>query len=102
MQAEILPATSTKTYRPCNNCDRCLSTEVEETFDGTRIAQITLSAVCTAEGEIRNWRIIDFLKRFQFVKLWEEHRYLPTFGKGEHTRDEWRSYPERFEVRQDS
>ena len=48
---------------------------------------------CTAEGEIRDWLCNRFLKGSNSSKLWEEHRYLPTFGKGaEHTRDEWRSY----------
>ena len=78
---------------PCNNCDRCLSTEVEETFDGTRIAQIALSAVVRLKEKFGIGYVIDFLKGSNSSKLWEEHRYLPTFGKGaEHTRDEWRSY----------
>jgi ATP-dependent DNA helicase RecQ len=78
---------------PCNNCDRCLTTEVTETFDGTRIAQIALSAVVRLKERFGISYLIDFLKGSSSAKLWDEHRYLPTFGKGsDYTRDEWRAY----------
>lgn len=78
---------------PCGNCDVCLRTNPVELFDGTIIAQKALSAVSRLKERFGIGYVIDFLKGSQSEKIWEEHRYLPTFGKGnEFTRDQWRAY----------
>ncbi|HRH64998.1 MAG TPA: DNA helicase RecQ [Bacteroidia bacterium] len=78
---------------PCGNCDVCLQTGPVALFDGTIIAQKVLSAVTRLKERFGIGYVIDFLKGSQSEKIWEEHRYLPTFGKGnEYTRDEWRAY----------
>ncbi|MBK7853241.1 MAG: DNA helicase RecQ [Bacteroidetes bacterium] len=78
---------------PCGNCDVCLRSNAVELFDGTIIAQKALSAVSRLKERFGIGYVIDFLKGSQSEKIWEEHRYLPTFGKGnEFTRDQWRAY----------
>lgn len=78
---------------PCGNCDVCLRTNPVELFDGTIIAQKALSAVSRLKERFGIGYVIDFLKGSQSEKIWEEHRYLPTFGKGnEFTRDQWRAF----------
>ena len=77
----------------CGNCDVCLNTKTVQTFDGTVIAQKALSAVSRLKGKFGINYVIDFLKGSDSQKIRDEHRYLPTFGKGnEFTKDEWRSY----------
>lgn len=77
----------------CGNCDVCLGHATVETFDGTVIAQKALSAVARLKENFGINYIIDFLKGADSQKIWSEHKYLPTFGKGnDHTRDEWRAY----------
>lgn len=78
---------------PCGNCDVCLRINPVELFDGTIIAQKALSAVSRLKERFGIGYVIDFLKGSQSEKIWEEHRYLPTFGKGnEFTRDQWRAF----------
>ena len=77
----------------CGNCDVCLQSNPVQTFDGTIIAQKALSAVARLKENFGINYIIDFLKGSDSKKIWSEHKFLPTFGKGnEFTRDEWRSY----------
>ncbi len=77
----------------CGNCDVCLNTKSVQTFDGTVIAQKALSAVYRLKEKFGINYVIDFLKGSDSQKIWDEHKYLPTFGKGnEFTKDEWRSY----------
>lgn len=78
---------------PCNNCDVCLNTSETPTFDGTIIAQKLLSAVIRLKEKYGTGYLIDFLKGSESKKIKEEHRRLPTFGKGtEHSRDEWKEW----------
>jgi len=78
---------------PCNNCDVCLNTEQIQTFDGTIEAQKLLSAVMRLNEKFGSGYVIDFLKGSESKKLREEHRRLPTFGKGkDHSRDEWKEW----------
>lgn len=78
---------------PCNNCDVCLNTEITPTFDGTIIAQKLLSAIMRLNQKFGAGYVIDFLKGSDSKKIREEHRRLPTFGKGkEHSRDEWKAW----------
>lgn len=77
---------------PCNNCDVCLNTKAIQ-FDTTMIAQKALSAVKRLNERFGISYVINFLKGSASSKIHEQHRYLPTFGKGaEYTMDEWRSY----------
>ncbi|MBK9542161.1 MAG: DNA helicase RecQ [Bacteroidetes bacterium] len=78
---------------PCGNCDVCMQSHPIPVFDGTIIAQKVLSAVSRLKERFGIGYVIDFLKGSASEKIWEEHRYLPTFGKGnEYTRDQWRAY----------
>ena len=78
---------------PCNNCDICLNDSVIEKFDGTEIAQKALSAIARLNERFGITYVINFLKGSSNAKIYDEHRYLPTFGKGkEYAVDEWRHY----------
>jgi len=78
---------------PCENCDVCLNTTITPTFDGTIIAQKLVSAVIRLNEKFGAGYVIDFLKGSASKKIREEHRRLPTFGKGnEHSRDEWKEW----------
>lgn len=79
---------------PCNNCDICMGKAVsEETFDGTVIAQKALSAIMRLKQSYGMTYVINFLKGSDSAKIKEEHRWLPTFGKGnEFSADQWKNY----------
>ncbi len=78
---------------PCGNCDSCLGTNSIPTFDGTIIAQKALSAIVRLKERFGIMYVINFLKGSDSKKIYDEHRYLPTFGKGsEYTADEWRNF----------
>lgn len=78
---------------PCGNCDICLKVHPELLFDGTVIAQKVLSAVTRLKERFGIGYVIDFLKGSASEKIRDEHRYLPTFGKGsEYTKEQWRAY----------
>ncbi|HSK72304.1 MAG TPA: DNA helicase RecQ [Pyrinomonadaceae bacterium] len=64
----------------CGNCDNCR--KEFERFDGTIIAQKALSAVYRTGQRFGVNYLIDFLRGSQSKKIWEEHRWLKTFGVG--------------------
>lgn len=77
----------------CNNCDVCLNEYSVQTFDGTAEAQKLLSAVIRLKERFGTGYIIDFLKGSESKKIWNEHKLLPTFGKGkDRSRDEWKEW----------
>ena len=78
---------------PCGNCDICLNTKTEETFDATVIAQKALSAIVRLKEKFGALYVINFLKGSATAKIYDEHKYLPTYGKGaEFSLEEWRHY----------
>lgn len=79
---------------PCNNCDICLGLHSsEDVFDGTIIAQKALSAVMRLQQRFGINYVINFLKGSSSVKIWDEHKHLPTFGKGnELPAEAWRYF----------
>ena len=75
----------------CGACDTCLNTD--ETFDGTLIAQLALSAVARLNQRYGISYVIDFLRGSQSQKIKEKDKKLKTFGKGAHLdKGEWRHY----------
>ena len=75
----------------CDACDVCLNTA--ETFDGTLIAQLALSAVARLNQRYGISYVIDFLRGSQSQKIREKDRKLKTFGKGAHlSKSEWKSH----------
>jgi ATP-dependent DNA helicase RecQ len=78
---------------PCGNCDICLNTKTEETIDATVIAQKALSAIVRLKEKFGALYVINFLKGSATAKIYDEHKYLPTYGKGaEFSLEEWRHY----------
>ncbi len=78
---------------PCDNCDICLGTNLLPAFDGTIIAQKALSAVARLKQKFGIGYVINFLKGSESTKIYNEHRSLPTFGKGsEFSAEQWRHY----------
>ncbi len=78
---------------PCGNCDICLNTTPEETFDATIIAQKALSAISRLKEKFGALYVINFLKGSTTAKIYDEHKYLPTYGRGsEFSLEEWRHY----------
>ena len=78
---------------PCNNCDTCLNESVIEKIDGTVIAQKALSAIARLNERFGSTYVINFLKGSASAKIYDEHKYLPTFGKGsDFAVEEWRYY----------
>ena len=78
---------------PCGNCDICLGSISIPSFDGTIIAQKALSAIVRLKERFGITYTINFLKGSDSKKMYDEHRFLPTFGKGsEFSVDEWRNY----------
>ena len=78
---------------PCGNCDICLGSISIPLFDGTIIAQKALSAIVRLKERFGIAYTINFLKGSDSKKIYDEHRFLPTFGKGsEFSGDEWRNY----------
>ena len=75
----------------CGACDVCLNTA--ETFDGTLIAQLALSAVARLHQRYGVSYVIDFLRGSNARKIKEQDKALKTFGKGAHlSKSEWRHY----------
>ena len=67
---------------PCGNCDTCL--DPPEVIDGTREAQMLLSAVLRTGESFGAAHIIDVLRGARTMKIEERgHDTLPTFGVGE-------------------
>ncbi len=78
---------------PCGNCDICISGKSLPVFDGTIIAQKALSAIVRLKEKFGIGYVVNFLKGSDSKKMFDEHKYLPTFGKGaEFTVDEWKNY----------
>lgn len=78
---------------PCGNCDICLGNNSIPFFDGTVIAQKALSAIARLKERFGITYVINFLKGSDSKKIYDEHRFLPTFGKGsEYSAEEWRNY----------
>jgi ATP-dependent DNA helicase RecQ len=78
---------------PCNNCDVCLNEATIERIDGTIIAQKALSAIARLNERFGITYVINFLKGSSSAKIYDEHKYLPTFGRGsELAIEEWRHY----------
>lgn len=79
---------------PCNNCDVCLGTNTAmEQFNGTIIAQKAISAIIRLKEKFGAGYVINFLKGSDSAKIKDEHRHLPTFGRGsEYSADEWKNY----------
>ncbi len=76
---------------PCGNCDLCL--EGPEVFDGTRDAQMALSAVARTGERFGTEHLVNILlgEESEAVGRWG-HQNLPTFGVGvERDRNQWRS-----------
>ncbi len=76
---------------PCGNCDLCL--EGAETFDGTRDAQMALSAIVRTGERFGTEHLVNVLlgEETEAVTRWN-HQNLPTFGVGsERDRNQWRS-----------
>ena len=76
---------------PCGNCDLCL--EGVEVFDGTRDAQMALSAVVRTGQRFGTEHLVNILlgEESEAVGRWG-HQNLPTFGVGhERDRNQWRS-----------
>ena len=76
---------------PCGNCDLCL--EGVEVFDGTRDAQMALSAIMRTGQRFGTEHLVNILlgDESEAVGRWG-HQNLPTFGVGrERDRNQWRS-----------
>ncbi len=75
----------------CGSCDVCLSKfELE---DATIIAQKALSAVYRLKENFGINYTIDFLRGSKSEKIWEEHKYLKTYGVGaDISKDTWSVY----------
>ena len=75
----------------CGACDICLNTR--ETFDGTLIAQLALSAVARLNQRYGISYVIDFLRGSQSQKIKEKDKKIKTFGKGTYlSKNEWKHY----------
>ena len=75
----------------CGSCDVCLS-EVKK-FDGTRVAQMALSAVARLKERFGSAYLIDFLRGSKREKIREEHKLLKTYGVGANIqRVDWNRY----------
>jgi len=76
---------------PCGNCDLCL--EPVELTDGTKEAQMALSAVLRTGQRYGQAHIIDILRGAETEKITQAgHHSLPTFGVGAGlAKDQWRT-----------
>ncbi len=76
---------------PCGNCDLCQ--DGAEIFDGTRDAQMALSAIIRTGERFGTEHLVNVLlgEETEAVGRWR-HQNLPTFGVGhERDRNQWRS-----------
>ena len=76
---------------PCGNCDLCR--DGTEVFDGTRDAQMAMSAILRTGERFGTEHLINILlgEETEAVGRWN-HQQLPTFGVGhERDRNQWRS-----------
>ncbi|MEM7224604.1 MAG: DNA helicase RecQ [Pseudomonadota bacterium] len=80
-----------ETIEPCGNCDTCL--EPVEMIEGTKEAQMALSAVYRTGQRFGGAHIIDVLRGNLTEKVAKAgHNRLPTFGVGEALKkDAWQS-----------
>ena len=80
-----------ETAEPCGHCDLCEG--AVETFDGTRDAQMALSAIVRTRELFGMEHLISVL-RGEVTEMVTKHRHdeLPTFGVGtQHSRKAWRA-----------
>lgn len=77
---------------PCGNCDNCLDPPV--VIDGTREAQMLLSAILRSGQSFGTAHIIDILRGAKTAKIEERrHDQLPTFGVGaDHGKPYWQAF----------
>jgi ATP-dependent DNA helicase RecQ len=77
---------------PCGNCDTCLYPPV--VIDGTREAQMLLSAILRTGESFGTAHIIDVLRGAKTAKIEERgHDKLPTYGIGaEHPKQYWQAF----------
>jgi ATP-dependent DNA helicase RecQ len=82
----------------CGTCDNCLSTQNQESFDGTRLALMFLSCVVRVKENFGQAHVIDVLKGSRGQKIQDfRHHELSTYGVGhEHTKEEWRHFANEF------
>jgi ATP-dependent DNA helicase RecQ len=75
-------------YGKCNSCDYCLTNY--ESFDGTKYAQMALSAVVRLQERFGINMIIDFLRGSKVQRISENMRNIKTYGVGkELSQGEW-------------
>ncbi len=75
----------------CGNCDNCVT--VAETFDGTIIAQKSLSAVYRTGQRFGMTYLIDLLRGSEAQSIRDEHKNLKTYGVGSDIpKNEWFDY----------
>ncbi len=77
---------------PCGNCDVCLDPPV--VIDGTREAQMLLSAILRTGESFGTAHIIDILRGAKTAKIEERgHDSLPTYGTGaDHPKPYWQAF----------
>ncbi len=82
----------------CGTCDNCLSTQNQESFDGTRLAMMFLSCVVRVKENFGQAYVIDVLKGSRGQKIQDfRHHELSTYGVGhEYTKEEWRHFANEF------
>lgn len=75
----------------CGNCDNCLSTNILETVDVTRQAQMLMSCVIRVQERFGTSHVVDVLRGSNAAKILNyRHNLLPTYGIGEATsKSEW-------------
>jgi len=72
----------------CNSCDFCLTTY--ESYDGTRYAQMALSAVVRLEEKYGTNLVIDFLRGSGRKQITDKMRQIKTYGIGkEFNQEQW-------------
>jgi ATP-dependent DNA helicase RecQ len=76
----------------CKNCDVC--DNPPELFDGTKIAQIALSAIARADQDIAIGMLIDVLRgSSKFDLMNKGYNLLKTYGAGKHiSPEDWQQY----------
>lgn len=75
----------------CGKCDNC--NKDHKIFDGTRLAQMALSAVYRLGQAFGTAYVIDFLRGSKSKKIKPEHKAIKTYGVGvDLSKDEWAKY----------
>ncbi|MCR9253863.1 MAG: DNA helicase RecQ [bacterium] len=75
----------------CGSCDNCQNKR--ETFDGTEVAQMALSAIARLKENYGMNLVIDFLRGSKSEKIKSFMKELPTYGLGQSkSKQEWIHY----------